>query len=434
MSIDKWIQNIKLSAEEEIEIRNWCVRIGYQKYEGFYELLKSQNETITLDKLKEIAIYDLRIRKVLFDILLNVEQYLRAIICNEYGELLFKKITFKDDLIKLADKNEKALSPTFKVNYPLDISDEANLFCILTNSSLNMTAEIVKILPNTLLIKTDYLNQQNEIKMEENLNKLIILRNAAMHHNVLIGTPIKNTNIDECIFAALSFLPTRKLLSKAIYQINKCAEYTDNMCDRKVTNFAISVSKEKQKYLFENLAAKISDKEFLIDDKEVDEIYSLVGVRLEDRENIYRVFTHSSYGNEKAKKHNAAFATRGDAVLKLAFTDILMQRYPDLTKGELTEYKKELEGDKVFAALPISKELFNHLKHRLCNKTQVAIENGASDKRYPTEVFASLFEAVAYAIYDEYGIDEVKKFATISLKNQLLNIERKEAKRNKNDY
>ncbi|MDR2266097.1 MAG: hypothetical protein LBE09_00730 [Christensenellaceae bacterium] len=77
---------------------------------------------------------------------------------------------------------------------------------------------------------------------------------------------------------------------------------------------------------------------------------------------LTRIFTHSSYGNQYGIPHNETLAMLGDAALKLAFSRILFDLHTNISKGVLTECKKILEVDEIFANLEIVERLFPYLK------------------------------------------------------------------------
>jgi dsRNA-specific ribonuclease len=67
--------------------------------------------------------------------------------------------------------------------------------------------------------------------------------------------------------------------------------------------------------------------------------------------------------------HNETLATLGDAVLKLVFSLIFYERYPNISKGDLTECKKVLEADEAFSNLEVVGRLLPHLL-KITDKTQ----------------------------------------------------------------
>src|SRR3989344_1674757 len=69
------------------------------------------------------------------------------------------------------------------------------------------------------------------------------------------------------------------------------------------------------------------------------------GVVFKDTRFLLRAFTHRSYLNEHPKEkieHNERFEFLGDAVLELAVTVYLFNRFPERPEGELTAFRAAL--------------------------------------------------------------------------------------------
>ena len=70
-----------------------------------------------------------------------------------------------------------------------------------------------------------------------------------------------------------------------------------------------------------------------------------IGVQFKDRGLLTQAFIHRSYINENPNTglfHNERFEFLGDAVLELAITKFLFDKYPNVTEGELTSYRSAL--------------------------------------------------------------------------------------------
>ncbi|MDR1093558.1 MAG: DEAD/DEAH box helicase family protein [Clostridiales bacterium] len=145
-------------------------------------------------------------------------------------------------------------------------------------------------------------------------------------------------------------------------------------------------------------------------------ISEICGVKFSDATLLSQIFTHSSYGKQHGVPHNETLATLGDAALKFAFSLTLHEKYPSISKGDLTECKKLLEGDNVFADLEIIKHLFPYLK-KIADKTK--------DEKGLTEMRAGLYEAIGYGIFMNGGIAAVKDFVLRFQKENFVNGEAK---------
>jgi dsRNA-specific ribonuclease len=86
-----------------------------------------------------------------------------------------------------------------------------------------------------------------------------------------------------------------------------------------------------------------------MDQLEQQKIEDLLGYHFNDSGKLVRALTHPTYSKE-AKDHGNSFrdqsvyATLGDAVLKLGFTQILIEKGLK-TKGAITDSKKDLEDN-----------------------------------------------------------------------------------------
>ena len=71
----------------------------------------------------------------------------------------------------------------------------------------------------------------------------------------------------------------------------------------------------------------------------------ILGVEFKDISLLVMAFTHRSYVNEHrktAKEHNERLEFLGDAVLELAVTDYLYDKYPKEPEGVLTNWRSAL--------------------------------------------------------------------------------------------
>jgi superfamily II DNA or RNA helicase len=139
----------------------------------------------------------------------------------------------------------------------------------------------------------------------------------------------------------------------------------------------------------------------MLAENEIEKISEICEFAFKDGGLLRQVFTHASCGKQHGVPHNETLATLGEAVLKLVFSLILYEKYPNISKGDLTECKKVLEGDEVFAKAGVVEKLFPYL-HRIFDKTK--------DDDVPIEVWSSFYEALCYGIYAEGGIDAMKNF------------------------
>src|SRR4051812_21167939 len=79
--------------------------------------------------------------------------------------------------------------------------------------------------------------------------------------------------------------------------------------------------------------------------KDFAEFSQKLNVVFEDETLLRQAFTHRSYLNEhrgEVRGHNERLEFLGDAVLELASTRFLYDKFPDKTEGELTAFRAAL--------------------------------------------------------------------------------------------
>lgn len=138
---------------------------------------------------------------------------------------------------------------------------------------------------------------------------------------------------------------------------------------------------------------------------------------------LITALTHRSALNEKessgttAKESNERLEFLGDAVLELATTNYLFQRYPDEPEGNLTAYRSALVKTTTLAE--VAKEL------NLGEKLFLSKGEEATGGRKNESLLADTTEAVLGALYLDQGFEAVvaflekylfPKFAEIKLK------------------
>lgn len=127
-------------------------------------------------------------------------------------------------------------------------------------------------------------------------------------------------------------------------------------------------------------------------------------------------FTHRSFINENAgiKEHNERLEFLGDAVLELATSEFLYQKYPSIPEGELTAYRAALVKTTSLASIATTLEFGK--KIRLSKGEEM------SGGRQNPSLLADTFEAVIGAIYLDKGFPEVVAFLTAHLFTNIDNI------------
>ena len=130
-----------------------------------------------------------------------------------------------------------------------------------------------------------------------------------------------------------------------------------------------------------------------MDGPPLDELSARLGLVLRDPELISQAFVHSSYHNENpghVAGHNERLEFYGDAVIGVAISRLLFERYPDEDEGSLTARRASLVNREALAAMALSIGLDRYLM----------LGRGETDAGGATRpsVLAACFEALAGAI------------------------------------
>lgn len=130
-----------------------------------------------------------------------------------------------------------------------------------------------------------------------------------------------------------------------------------------------------------------------------------LGVTFENPVLIRTAFTHRSYVNEHrgdAVAHNERLEFLGDAVLELAVTRFLYDKFPDKTEGELTAFRAALVNTNTISSVATKLGMNNCL---LLSRGE-SQDNGRA-RQY---ILANTFEAVLGALYLDRGYDTAVAF------------------------
>ena len=130
-----------------------------------------------------------------------------------------------------------------------------------------------------------------------------------------------------------------------------------------------------------------------------------IGVKLKDKDITKIAFTHKSYINEHKKEgleDNERIEFLGDAVLELAVTRHLFEKYPNQSEGEMTAFRSALVKGKHLAEIACELDLGQYLF--LSNGEE---KSGGREKSY---ILANTLESLIGAIYLIQGYDSAEKF------------------------
>lgn len=130
-----------------------------------------------------------------------------------------------------------------------------------------------------------------------------------------------------------------------------------------------------------------------------------IKIKFKNPELLDNAFVHRSYVNEHKKEDiedNERLEFLGDAVLELAATKHLFEKYPNQTEGEMTAFRSALVKGKHLAEIAQLLNLGEYLY--LSNGEE---RSGGREKKY---ILANVLEALIGAIYVEHGYDVAEKF------------------------
>jgi len=140
-------------------------------------------------------------------------------------------------------------------------------------------------------------------------------------------------------------------------------------------------------------------------DTEIDKVEKIIGVVFDDKALLKKAFTHRSYINENrglGLSHNERLEFLGDAVLELAVTEFLFEKYPKRPEGDLTAFRASLVNTQTLSATS-TKLGFNEF---LLLSRGEAKDTG----RARNYILANTFESVVGAIQLDQGYASAQKF------------------------
>lgn len=131
---------------------------------------------------------------------------------------------------------------------------------------------------------------------------------------------------------------------------------------------------------------------------------------------LNEALTHRSYLNENRTggNHNERLEFLGDAVLELAVSEFLYQKFPDVPEGDLTAYRAALVRTTSLAEVAAKLNLGTVLK-------MSKGEELSGGRQNPT-LLANTFEAILGALYLDQGYSSVTEFLNQELFPKIENI------------
>lgn len=124
-------------------------------------------------------------------------------------------------------------------------------------------------------------------------------------------------------------------------------------------------------------------------------LQDILGVKFNDETLLKEALTHPSYANENNCPHNQRLEYLGDAVIELAMSTYLYNRYRSFDEGDMTKRRAQSVCEE---ALVIYAEKFNLSEFLLLGHGE-EIKGG----RHRASMIADAFEAILGAVYMDLG-------------------------------
>lgn len=125
----------------------------------------------------------------------------------------------------------------------------------------------------------------------------------------------------------------------------------------------------------------------------------------EDMDLLMRAFVHRSYLNERGGKgleSNERLEFLGDSVLSTVISEVLYDRFPEKSEGELTHLRARLVNRRTLARIAEGLDLGSHLFMGKGERATGGETNTAN--------LAGVFEALLAAVYIEHGFEAARGY------------------------
>ncbi len=150
--------------------------------------------------------------------------------------------------------------------------------------------------------------------------------------------------------------------------------------------------------------------------KELHDFENRLGVTFLNLNLLNQSLTHSSYGHERGMPDNERLEFLGDAVLKLAATEYLYNKFPGHAEGDLTKIR----------ATVISDETFSRVSNKLGLGDLLLLsanEKRSGGQRRKSNL-ANVFEALIGAIYLDAGLGKARDLIVEVLRGEIETVSR----------
>lgn len=146
-------------------------------------------------------------------------------------------------------------------------------------------------------------------------------------------------------------------------------------------------------------------------EKELQELESKLSVSFLNRALLNQSLTHSSYGYENNCPDNERLEFLGDAVLKLAVSGYLYNKFPSHPEGDLTKIRAAVISDDTLGKVAARLEMGNYLLLSVNEK-----KNGGQKRK---SNLANALEAIIGAVYLDAGIGKARDLIIEFLREEI---------------
>ena len=157
----------------------------------------------------------------------------------------------------------------------------------------------------------------------------------------------------------------------------------------------------------------------------MDELEKIFSIKIDNIENFKRALTHPSYTQENNIEYIECYERLeflGDAVLKLTVSDILFQKYPRATEGDMSKIRSIVVSDAML--FEIAKKI------GLQNLILLGKHEEKQGLRKLESVVACSFEAILGAYYLDGKFEEIKEFIIKNFTEYIEDVDKNSAKYN----
>jgi len=151
-------------------------------------------------------------------------------------------------------------------------------------------------------------------------------------------------------------------------------------------------------------------------EKELHELEKELSAPFLNKNLLNQALTHSSYGHENSMPDNERMEFLGDAILKLAVTEYLYNKFPGHSEGDLTKIRASVISDETLAVVGKQLNLGDHL---LLSANEI---RSGGQKRKSNQ--ANAFEAVVGAVYLDAGIGRARDVIIAFLRDEIEKVSR----------